>query len=246
MLAVRIEMKIPMEDRTRDTTQDDLVSTELKRGAFKLQNEDYEEAEKIFENVAVTYDDPTAWMCLGGIKFHQLDSGKSKVQGAILCFEKALEFDPDSKKQYQQSLAEMSLQQIEKLRDSYLDTKMQVKKAGRGLFWNALLTGAAIGYGSQRSSKGNNVFRGAAGVAGSAYALNRVGQHSSNKKELKNLLPFYQQTVKELVEGARLYCSDNLPLYRDFLEKLDQLKLPSFFGIREIVAVKSFDMKSEV
>jgi hypothetical protein len=167
-------------------------------------------------------------VCLGGIKLHQLDSGKTKVQQAINCFNRAVELNPDSKGQYQETYSNVSLQQIEKFRNYYLETKQHEKKAKRGRFWNAALMGAAIGYGNQRTNSSNSVFRGTAGVAGAAYAIDRMNKNSMQKQEAKNLLPFYQEIIKQLVEGVRSYCSDNLTVYQEFLNKTNQLNLAAF------------------
>ena len=80
--------------------------------------------------------------------------------------------------------------------------------------------GLAIGLGSQKA-KSNNVFRGVAGVAGAGYAANRMAKNTMASRSAKEVLPIIEETMRQVVAGVRLFCSENHELYQPFLEKIN-------------------------
>ena len=72
-----------------------------------------EGAEKIFEELALRYDEPRAWQSIGEIKFKQLESGKATVAQALNCFIKSvnplLKVEDESKKQTQKVFEGLAL-----------------------------------------------------------------------------------------------------------------------------------------
>ena len=201
----------------------DLIYNEIKRAGYKLSNEDLLGAENIYENLAVSYNVPQAWMFLGKLKLLQLENGTGTVKQALDCFIKASEKLPGAKIVYQSMYASLSRQLIARFVNLYLETIAETKKAKSGRFWNAALVGLSVGLGNQRSKTGNNAFRGAAGVAGAAYGLNKIGQHSQNIAASKDIGVFLESTISQLAAGTQIFCSDYEPVYKPFAEYIEKI-----------------------
>ncbi len=215
--------------RKTEVQNEALVDDEIQRAIYKLENEDIDEAEKIFENLAFTYHDPTAWTYIGMVKLYKLDSGETNVQQALNCFIKASKLSPSLKEQHQNTYCEISMQQIEKFRDYYLEIKQQAKKAKSSRRWNFVLMGLSAGIGnSTNKNNGNQTFRAIAGAGGAAYALQQANKNFERYKNAEQLLNFFNETIKQLVAGIKSYCSENQAVYQGFLDKMSQLNLSSF------------------
>jgi hypothetical protein len=76
--------------------------------------------------------------------------------------------------------------------------------------------------GNQRSKTGNNAFRGAAGVAGAAYGLNKINQYSKSLEESEDVIEFLQDTVAQLITGVVDFCSDSTA-YQSFYEYIERV-----------------------
>jgi len=196
------------------------IEQEFKKALYKLENNDFATAESIFENIALTYDNATAWAYIGAIKLGQVNTGNTTVNQALKCFHRAFVLNPSSKSEYQKSYISLSLGQLETLRDNWIETKKHGKEASHARLWNGALMGISIGLGSQKT-KGNNVFRGVAGVAGAGYAANRMAKNTMTSRSTKEALPIIEETMRQVVAGVRLFCSDNHELYQPFLEKIN-------------------------
>jgi hypothetical protein len=203
--------------------KNDFIDVEFKRGIYKLENEDFVGAGKIFEELAFTYDSSMAWIYLGLTKFAQLRTGVTNINQILDCFERGTELSLASKKQYQKIYYEVSFEQIQNFSNWLLDIKNKSKKAKSGRFWNTVLLGVAAGYGSHKSDKSNNVFTGVTGVAGSAYALNKMGIHSDEIKNLGDIEDFIMDIIRQLVIGIKSYCGDNQEIWQSFVEKVKQI-----------------------
>ena len=84
-------LAMPWEVKERKRIADvDIIDLELEKAEYKLDNGDLSGAEKIFEELALRYDDTKAWRGVGEIKFKQLESGKSTVAQVLNCFNKML------------------------------------------------------------------------------------------------------------------------------------------------------------
>lgn len=206
-----------------DKPNQDFIHNEIKKAGYKLSNEDLAGAEAIYENIAVSYNVPAAWIYLGEIKLLELENGTGTVKQSLNCFTKASELLPGAKTLYQVMYSSLSRQLIAKFLNLYLETIVETKKAKSGKFWNAALMGLSVGLGNQRSKTGNSAFRGAAGVAGAAYGLNKIGQHSQNLKEAENIKLFLESTISQLIAGVKIFCSDYEPAYKSFSEYVERI-----------------------
>ncbi len=212
-------------NRDKELVGETSIDIELKRGIYKLENEDIAGAESIFENLALTHNVPMAWIYIGGIKLGQLDSGKTSVNQALNCFLKASELLPELREKYQETYCDLSLQQIERFCNYYLETKQQRKKAKSNKIWSAVLMGLSVGYGNKRSDNNNNVFRGMTGAAGAAYSFQQMNKSSIQKTEAENRLSFLENTITQLIKGVDSFCSDNQGLYQRFVGRInDRIK----------------------
>ncbi len=218
-----------------ETESDEAYSKEWKKAIYKLESGDVEEAGKIFEDIAFTYDDPAAWIALGGNKFARLGSDEVTVQQALNCFTKASELNPSSRTEYQTTFRDFSLQSLEAFCQVYAAVKQEAKKAKSGRRWNLALAGlsAVLGNRPVNRNNGNPTFRAMAGVGGAAYGLHKAGQHFDEFKEAEGLLNFLEETIKELILGVHSFCLENREVYQEFLVKVNQLGLPnkSFAGL---------------
>ncbi len=223
-------------DGETKTPQNAFIDTELKKVEYKIENDDLVGAENILENLAIEHGLPIAWIYIGAIKMGQLGTGKTTVQQALNCFIRASELEPSRKEEYQSTYCDLSLQQIEKFRNFYFVTKKQAKKAKSSKRWNAVLVGLSVGLGNQHSNNGNNAFRGTAGVAGAAYAINQISKKSTQYQEAGDFLLFVDKTMRQLIAGANSFCSNNQSLYKSFSESLSQiLSDDSFDHLRKMV-----------
>ena len=100
-----------------------------------------------------------------------------------------------------------------------------MKKEKSGKFWNTAFVGLSVGLGNQRSNTGNNAFRGAAGVAGAAYGINKMGQHSQNLKEAENIKLFIEDIISQLIAGVKIFCSDYELVYKPFSEYIERITI---------------------
>jgi len=198
-----------------------LVDTELKKGIYKLQNGDLVEAEKIFENLAFTHGLSIAWVYLGGIKLRQLESGKTNVQQALNCFAKATELSPESRGQYQIAYCDISLWQIKNFCNRYLETKKQASKAKSRAFGGLALGGLSLLLGNQSNKTTSKIL----GDAGAAYGGYRASKNFLQSKDAKQLLSFYNTGIAQLIEGVKIYCSDNAEVYQKFINGINQFSL---------------------
>jgi len=206
-----------------DNPTQNFINTEIKKAGYKLSNEDISGAEAIYENIAISYNVPMAWLYLGELKLLQLENGTGTVKQALNCFTKASELLPGAKTLYQVKYASLSRQTIAKFLNLYLETVASAKKEKRGRFWSAAIIGLSIGLGNQRSKTGNNVFRGAAGVAGAAHGLNKMGQHSQNLKEVESVRLFLENIIPQLIAGVKMFCSNYEPVYKSFSEYTERI-----------------------
>ncbi len=202
-----------------DSENQNHIAREFKKALYKLENQDFTEAERILEDLALAYDVPMAWAYIGAIKFGQLNTGGATVQQALNCFSRATGLNPSGKSEYQEAYIKLSLGQLEALKEDWYETKKHGKKAARSRLWNAAALGVAVGLGNQKTKTGNNIFRGTAGVAGAAYTLNRIQKHSQETKSAKEGLAIIEETMRQVLRGVREFCSDNILLYGPFLEK---------------------------
>jgi hypothetical protein len=201
----------------------DLIFNEIKKAGYKLSNEDLSGAENIYENLAISYNVPQAWMFLGKLKLLQLENGTGTVKQALDCFTKASEKLPGAKIVYQSMYASLSRQLIARFINLYLETIAEAEKAKSGRFWNAALVGLSVGLGNQRSKTGNNAFRGAAGVAGAAYGINKIGQHSQDLAATKEIKTFLENTITQLIAGVEIFCADYEPAYKEVSEFIERI-----------------------
>jgi tetratricopeptide (TPR) repeat protein len=195
------------------------IEQEFKKALYKLEDNDFATAESIFENIALTYDNATAWAYIGAIKMGQVSAGTTTVDQALKCFHRAVALDPSSKSDYQKSWIALSMGQLEALRDSWFDTYKHKKDARHAQIWNGALMGLSIGLGNQKT-KGNNVFRGVAGVAGAGYAASGIVKNTTNARSAKEALRIIEETMRQVLRGAKQFCSDDDALYKPFLEKV--------------------------
>ncbi|MDO8516089.1 MAG: hypothetical protein Q7S28_02460, partial [bacterium] len=77
--------------------------------------------------------------------------------------------------------------------------------------------------GHRNNNKGNSAFRGAAGVAGAAYGLHKLGEHSHNLKDIENIRSILEGTIRQLIEGEKIFCSDYELGYKEFSDHLQRL-----------------------
>jgi hypothetical protein len=226
LLAVAMLSAIAMKDinfpKVDDPVQN-FIHNEAKKAGYKLDNGDMSGAENIYENLAISHNVSLAWLYLGKLKLLQLESGTGSVKQALNCFAKASEKLPAAKIVYQGMYASLSRQLIAKFLNLYLETIAETKKAKSGRFWNAALVGLSVGLGNQRSKNGNNAFRGAAGVAGAAYGLNKINRHSQNLQESEAVKVFLENTISQLIAGVKIFCSDYEPAYKDFSEYIERI-----------------------
>ncbi len=226
LLSIAMLDAIKMKDidfpKTGKPTQD-LIHTEIKKAGYRISNEDISGAENIYENLAISYNVPMAWLYLGKLKLLELENGAGTVKQALDCFTKASEKLPAAKTVYQVMYVSLSRQLIARFINLYLETIAETKKAKSGRFWNAALVGLSVGLGNQRSKTGNNAFRGAAGVAGAAYGLNKIGQHSQNLQETERIKVFLENTISQLIAGVKIFCSDYEPAYKSFSEYIERI-----------------------
>ena len=198
-----------------------LVDAEFKKGVYKLQNGDTVEAEKIFEDLAITHGVPMAWVYIGGIKLKQLELGKTNVQQALNCFIKASQLSPESKGQNQVIYCDVSLWQIKNFCGRYLEAKKQAGKAKGRAFGGLALGGLAMLLGNQSNKTTNKIL----GDAGAIYGGYRASKNFSQSKDAKQLLSFYNNTIAQLIEGVKIYCSDNNDVYQKFINGVNQFSL---------------------
>jgi len=206
-----------------DKPVEDFVHDEFKKAGYKLSNEDLSAAEAIYENLAISYNVPMAWCYLGKLKLLQLEDGTGSVKQALNCFTKASEKLPVAKNVYQVMYVALSRQLIARFLNLYSETIAETKKAKSGRFWNAALVGLSVGLGNQNTKTGNNTFRGAAGVAGAAYGLNKIGQHSQSLKETEDIKLSIENTISQLIAGVKIFCSDYEPAYKPFSEYIEKI-----------------------
>ena len=202
--------------------QEAFIEAELKKGIFKLENEDIASAEKIFEELALTHDVPVAWIYIGGIKLSQLDSEKATVQQALNCFKKASEILPELREDHQETYCDLSIQQIEKFYNYYLLAKRESNKATGKMWGNVALGGLSLILGNNAKNK---TFGAVLGTAGAGVGAYHAGKNISQKRDAKQILSFYNETIKQLIGGVKSYCSDNREVYAEFLNKIHGLKL---------------------
>ncbi|MDO8515650.1 MAG: hypothetical protein Q7S28_00170, partial [bacterium] len=75
-----------------------LVDTEFRKAAYKIENNDLIGAQDIYENLAISYNVPMAWLYIGILKLIQLDlTGRITVNQALNDFKKAAQLLPDAK-----------------------------------------------------------------------------------------------------------------------------------------------------
>ena len=226
LLSTTLLDAIKMKDidfRKTGKPNQDLIHTEIKKAGYKLSNEDISGAKNIYENLAVSYNVPMAWIYLGKLKLIELENGTGTVKQALNCFTKASEKLPAAKTVYQVMYVALSRQLIARFINLYLQTIAETKKAKSGRFWNAALVGLSVGLGNQRSKTGNNAFRGVAGVAGAAYGLNKINQHSQNIEASEDVKAFLGSTISQLAAGVQIFCSDYEPVYKPFAEYIEKM-----------------------
>lgn len=199
------------------------IDTELKKAAYKIENNDLIGAENIYENIAITYNEPMVWVAIGNLKFQQLETGETTVQQALNCFSRAVLAAPNERNFFENTYCELSILLIDKFHTFYTNVQKKIKEEKTGKFWNIVLTGAAIGFGVSRSNNTNNVFKGVAGTAGAVYGLHKVGEHSRGLKDVETAKAFLENTIKDLIRGVKNFCADNPSVYKKFTDHLDQL-----------------------
>ncbi len=226
LLSVAMLDAIKMKDINFPKENDpvkNLINTEIKKAGYKLFNEDLAGAESIYENLAISYNVPMAWVYLGKLKLLELENGTGTVKQALNCFTKASEKLPAAKIVYQAMYAALSRQLIARFVNLYLETIAETKKAKRGRLWNAALVGLSVGMGNKRSNANNNVFRGAAGVAGVMYGLKKIGQHSQNLQDTQQMRLLLENTISQLITGVKTFCSDYESVYKPFSEYIGRI-----------------------
>jgi hypothetical protein len=139
------------------------------------------------------------------------------------CFTKASKSLPQAKSVLQVMYSSLSRQLIARFVNLHMETITEMKKEKSGRFWNTALMGLSAGIGNQRSKTGNNAFRAAAGVAGAAYGINKMGQHSQNLKEAENVKLFIEDTISQLIAGVKIFCSDYELAYKPFSEYIERI-----------------------
>ncbi len=148
LLAVAMLDAIKMQDINfpkSDNPSQDFIHNEIKRAGYKLSNEDLSGAEAIYENLAISYKVPLAWVYVGKLKLLQLENGTGSVKQALNCFMKASEKLPTAKTVYQVMYLSLSRQLIARFLNLYLETIAEAKKAKSSRFWNAALVGFSVG-----------------------------------------------------------------------------------------------------
>ena len=171
----------------------------LKRGVYKLENGEFEEAEKIFEDLAIEADLPIAWIQIGNIKLSQVGLGKATVRQVLNCFERAVSLAPGERRRYEDLYASLSLEQLHECSGLYKNIRRAIKENKSGKTWNYVLAGASAAIGAKKGNgTGNNTFRAFAGAAGAAYGLHRAAQKSTQVEISKNTLIYLEKSMMEI------------------------------------------------
>lgn len=194
--------------------------TEYKRAVYKWENGNTAEAEKIFEDLAITHDLPQAWAQLGAIKFIQINSGDATVQQALNCFTRASNLDLLSKELFQETYCHASLKSIQQYCLWYLQTKKEIGASTRKMWGNVALAGISLLVGNNTKNKTLGAIAGAGGAAAGAYGANR---NRMQRMDAKQRLAFHEGTIRNLVAGVNQFCEDNQPLRIEFSKKIAAL-----------------------
>ena len=194
-------------------------------GVYKFENGDVDAAEKIFENLAVIHDFPPAWIYLGSVKFLQINSEKTTVKQVLNCYLKARELNPSGYKDFQKSYYNYSLGLIEYFCNKYSETKKEINKANSKMWGNAALGGLSLLVGNNTK---NRTFGAIAGSVGAGVAGYHTSKNITQKRDAKQLLSFYSENIKQLIDGVKFYCSDGEEIYPLFKNKIELLGLSAY------------------
>ncbi len=172
-------------------------SVQLDFATMALKGQRYDEAEKIYMNLAMQGQSAEAWIGLGITKLYQLANGRT-VDEAAFCFQKAHSIDADKKNDIDDQFmyhSQIVIQAYAKVVEAAV-TKYaaEQKKAG----WAIALTAASAVIGSRSSSAYGTIASLGATGAGVGVAVDAF----SNMSDLKQVVSVVLQKSDEVRSGV--------------------------------------------
>ena len=216
-----------------DSDDVSLVAAKLKRALYKYENGDIDQAENLFEELVFTHDAPEAYGFLGIIKLDRFGDGKTTIRQAIDCFKKAVEAAPTLKSDIQEKYCEKSIERIDAFHQFYENAVAERGNAKNRAWTSLALAGLGLAVSNHGKKTGTKILGGTSTVYGTVSA----GTNFSRVKDIKKLMEIYENHIKELAEGVRSFCSDNVRVYQSFIDGMNQRGLNDVLGIRQIETV---------
>ncbi len=196
------------------------TSTEFKKGVYKFRNGEFDEAKKIFEDLAFGYNFGEAWVYLGALKIIDLESGATTVQQALGCFEKADQLSPERVNEHQALYSDFVFPMIKYFGSKYSESRSGERSAKRKTFGNLALGGLSLLLGSQAKKSNGKLL----GVAGGILGAYSADQNRQKAGEMVKLTEFYKDIIRQLVLSATSYCRNNREVYLNFQSKINELR----------------------
>ncbi len=170
---------------------------QLDFATMALKGQRYDEAEKIYMNLATQSSSAEAWIGLGVTKLYQLANGRT-VDESLFCFEKAFAIDKDKKHDIDDQLmfhSQIVIQAYAKVVEVAVAKHSEEQKKAK---WAIALTAASMVVGSKSSSAyGTLASLGATG-AGVGVAVGAF----SNMNDLKQIVSMVLSKSDEIRAGV--------------------------------------------
>jgi hypothetical protein len=194
----------------------------------------YLEAEKMFNKDLKKEPTHESYFGLGICKLNLLLDVERNVDEVVYCFEKSLQLvDSDKKGGIKDEVINLLVNTLNQFKDLYNQLEEQKKKQAT----NALIGGAiTIGAAMIGSSNNSNAFTqiaslaaAGAGVGISLDGLDKLGQ-------IPEIQEYIVKTANEIISKTRSVLGEN---YNDFEDKLFELSLNNFNGLKQTKSIKS-------
>jgi len=196
------------------------AAAEFKKGVYKFTCGEFDEAKKIFEDLAFGQNFGEAWVYLGALKVLNLESGETTVQQAVECFSRADSLLPERVNQHQALYSEFTLPMIKYFCNKYEDVKSQSSSAKRKTFGSIAFSGLSLLLGSQAKKSGSKLL----GAVGGVYGAYSAQQNRQEAGDMQQLVEFYKKIIVQLVASVTMYCHENKNVYLEFQNKIKELK----------------------
>ncbi len=213
------------------------METNFDLAMLALKGKRYEEAERLYTNIAIENNSPEAWVGLGFCKLNQLAEGRT-MEEVTFCLKKAIGLDPSLKESVENQLIGYCVI----LLSTYSATYDQAIAKDRSLKKKAAIGAVIAGVSMFSGFKSNSTFGVLASAAGTGAGIG-IAVDSLNKiQSVMEFRTFLLRICDSINLEVLSFVSPSNPKIEDYKKFVDQLLVCTEFKAKMNIHIGNEDL----